>query len=80
MDEQSIEDPINWIEEALSKEHIKYYEYENFSNIKVIGSGAFGKVCRAKWKNLQYFALKSFHKFDKATVNEIICEVIIIII
>ncbi|PKK56314.1 hypothetical protein RhiirC2_858654 [Rhizophagus irregularis] len=30
-----------WINEV--KQHIKYYEYEHFSNIKVIGAGAFGK-------------------------------------
>ncbi|RIA93396.1 hypothetical protein C1645_819487 [Glomus cerebriforme] len=33
---------INWIEEAINKKHIKYHEYEHFSDIQEIGSGAFG--------------------------------------
>ncbi|GBC24960.2 kinase-like domain-containing protein [Rhizophagus irregularis DAOM 181602=DAOM 197198] len=35
---------INWIEEAVDKEHIKYYEYKEFSNFQEIGTGGFGKV------------------------------------
>ena len=39
---------INWIEEAISQKHIKYYEYEYFNNIfKEIGCGSFGKIYRA---------------------------------
>ncbi|PKY60047.1 hypothetical protein RhiirA4_550541, partial [Rhizophagus irregularis] len=40
-----------WIEEAISKKLIKYYEYKQFYNIQEIGSGGFGKVYRANWKN-----------------------------
>jgi len=29
---------INWIEEAITKKHIKYYECDGFSNIQEIGS------------------------------------------
>jgi hypothetical protein len=68
---------INWIEEAISKKHIKYYEYEYFYNIKEIGSGGFGKVYRANWKNSnKYLALKSFYNFNDATIREIVHEVI----
>ncbi len=68
---------INWIEEAITKKHIKYYEYDRFSNIQEIGSGAFGKVFRANWKNSeQYLALKSFFNINNTTVKEIVCEVI----
>ena len=68
---------INWIEEAIAKEYLKYYEYKNFSNIKKIGSGGFGKVFRANRKNSEkYFALKSFFNLNNATVKEIVCEVI----
>ena len=68
---------INWIEESISKKHIKYYEYKDFSNIQKIGNGNFGKVYRANWKknSEQYFALKSFI-IDDTTVNEIVHEVI----
>ena len=69
---------INWIEEAISKNHIKYYEYEHFSNIQEIGCGAFGKVYRANWKNShRYLALKSFFNLNGITVKEIVKEVII---
>ena len=65
------------IEEAITKEYWKYYEYEYFSNIQEISSGFFGKVFRANWKNVKhYFALKSFFNFNNATVKEIIHEVI----
>uniref|UniRef100_U9UCJ8 Protein kinase domain-containing protein n=1 Tax=Rhizophagus irregularis (strain DAOM 181602 / DAOM 197198 / MUCL 43194) TaxID=747089 RepID=U9UCJ8_RHIID len=41
----------NWIEISLSNKHIKYYNYKDFFNFEVIGSGGFGKVYRANWKN-----------------------------
>ena len=68
---------INWIEVAIANDYIKYYEYKHFNNIKEIGSGGFGKVYCANWKNSnQYFALKYFTKPDDATVEEIVHEVI----
>ncbi|CAB4379449.1 unnamed protein product [Rhizophagus irregularis] len=70
------ENPINWIEEAILKGHIKYYDYNHFSNIKEIGSGNFGKVYRANWKNSdQYLALKSFFNLNKATIKELSHEI-----
>jgi hypothetical protein len=66
-----------WIEEAISKKHIKYYEYEYFSDIQEIGAGAFGKVYRAKWKSSHsYLALKSFFDLNDFTIKEIVREVI----
>ncbi|GBB88065.1 hypothetical protein RclHR1_01460015 [Rhizophagus clarus] len=66
---------INWIEEAIDKEHIKYFEYNEFNNFQEIGTGGFGKVYRANWKNLgKYFALKSFFRLDNVTVKEIVRE------
>ena len=68
---------INWIEVAIAEEYLKYYEYKNFSNIKKIGSGGFGKVFRANWKiSEKYFALKSFFNFNDVTAKEIVREVI----
>src|ERR1043166_1761932 len=72
---------VDWIEDGISKKHIKYYERENFSNIQEIGSGGFGRVYRANWKNSHRFlALKSFFNFDSNTAKEIVHEVIIIYI
>src|SRR6266536_2554702 len=68
----------NCIEEAVSKRHIKHYEYEHFSNIQEIGTGGFGKVYRANWKNLrQHFALKSLHNINDIAIKELVHEVII---
>ncbi|RIA81003.1 hypothetical protein C1645_580205 [Glomus cerebriforme] len=46
---------INWIEEAIAKDHFKYYQYDQFSDIQQIGSGGFGIVYRANWKILVNF-------------------------
>jgi serine/threonine protein kinase len=68
---------INWIEEAIVKEHLKFYDYKQFSNFQQIGAGSFGKVYRANWKNLEKcFAVKSFFNLNNITVKEIIREVI----
>ena len=69
---------INWIEEAIDKEHIKYYEYNQFSDFQQIGAGAFGKVFRINWKNLEkHLALKSFYNVDNSSMKEIVREVVI---
>ena len=68
---------VNWLEVAIAEDYFKYYEYNNFKNIQKIGSGGFGVVYRANWKNSeQYLALKSFSKLDDNTVKEIVQEVI----
>ena len=67
---------MDWIEDAISKECIKYYDYEYFYNIEETGSGSFGKVYRANWKNShKYLTLKSFFNLNDATVKEIVDEV-----
>ena len=67
----------NWIEEAISKEHIRHFEYEYFDKFQEIGNGGFGKVYRANWKNSeQYFALKSLVNIDNVTIKELVHEVI----
>ncbi|CAB4488077.1 unnamed protein product [Rhizophagus irregularis] len=59
---------INWIKEAVNKDLLKYYDYKYFSDIQEIGSGRFGKVFRANWRNSNYLALKC------ATVKDIVRE------
>src|SRR5688572_5032334 len=76
-DTENTNEWINWLEEAIAKEYLKYYEYKNFSNIQKIGSGTFGIVYRANWKNFEnYLALKSFFNLNNVTVKEIVREVI----
>ncbi|CAB5361469.1 unnamed protein product [Rhizophagus irregularis] len=68
---------INWLDEAIKNEHIKYYEYEHFSKIRTIGSGAYSDVYRAKWKHTEkVFALKAFRNKERKdiTLKEIIHE------
>jgi hypothetical protein len=69
---------INWIEESISRKHIKYYDFKYFSDIQETGAGNFGKVYRANWKNSeQYLALKSFFNLDSVTIKELVHEVVI---
>ena len=69
---------INWIEEAIAKRHIKYYDYQHFNNIQVISTGTYGKIYRANWKNSnKYLTLKSFFNLNNSTIKEIIHEVIV---
>ena len=69
------DDYIDWIETAIDRGYIKYYEYSDFKNIHSIGKGSFGNVARASWKNTDcIFALKSFNT-DKQTLKEVVNEV-----
>jgi len=61
--------------EWIKKEHIKCYEYNQFSEVRKIGFSGFGKVYQAKWKKINLVALKAFEYENK---EEIINEVIII--
>ena len=76
---QSVNNPnvwIKWIEDAISNDHIVYYDYKHFNNVQIIGSGAFGKIYRAKWKHSdRYFALKSLLNIDGTTIKELVHEV-----
>jgi serine/threonine protein kinase len=64
---------IDLIEEYVSKKHIKYYEYNNFSNLRVIGTGGFGKVYRADWKNSHNTLV--LKPLNDATIVKIVYEV-----
>ncbi|PKK69082.1 kinase-like protein [Rhizophagus irregularis] len=70
---QDTENTYDWIEEAIVKEHLKYYEYKHFNNFQQIGAGNFGKVYRANWKTLERpLALKSFSNLDNTTMKEFV--------
>ncbi len=66
---------INWLEKSITDKYISYYEYSDFKNLQSIGSGSFGNVIRANWKNTDgFFVLKSFNN-DKVTLKEVVNEV-----
>jgi len=66
---------IDWLEQSIVNEHIIDYKYSDFKNIQPIGSGSFGNVFRANWKDTDtIFALKFFNN-QKSTLKEIIKEV-----
>ncbi|RGB25999.1 kinase-like domain-containing protein [Rhizophagus diaphanus] len=66
----------NWIEDAISKKLIKYYEFDQFCNLQEIGFGGFAKVYRAIWKNYyKHCALKSFFIYNDATLKAIVREI-----
>ncbi|POG69818.1 kinase-like domain-containing protein, partial [Rhizophagus irregularis DAOM 181602=DAOM 197198] len=65
-----------WIEEAISKKLIKYYEFDQFYNFQNIGSGGFGRVYRANWKNShKSYAIKSFFNINDASAKAIVREI-----
>ncbi|CAG8626306.1 11415_t:CDS:2 [Funneliformis caledonium] len=70
-----IHEYLNWLEKSIVDEYFNYYEYSDFNNIQPIGSGNFGRVSRAKWKDSDaIFALKSFVNL-KLTLKEIVNEI-----
>ncbi|RGB29441.1 kinase-like domain-containing protein [Rhizophagus diaphanus] len=75
-DTENTNEWVNWIEEAVDKEYFKFYEYKQFNNIQYIGTGGFGKVYRANYKNSgKLFALKSFLNLNNIAMKEIVREV-----
>jgi hypothetical protein len=61
----------------IANESFNYYEYSEFNNLEKIGSGSYGIVFRANWKNTDsFFAIKIFNN-DKITLKEVVNEVII---
>ncbi|GES98932.1 kinase-like domain-containing protein [Rhizophagus clarus] len=73
--EINIKDPIDWLEKSIVDGHISYYNYSGFKNFKSLGSGSYGSVVRANWKNVDgFFALKTFNN-DKITLKEVVNEI-----
>ncbi len=67
-------DCVDWIEKALTENYIKYYNYEEFTNMKEINNASVGNIYRASWKGTDtLLVIKSSYKL---TVKEIVNEVI----
>src|SRR6266536_6000674 len=66
---------VQWIEDGFTNEYINYHDYDEFQNIKCIGTGGFGNVYRANWKSSKTIvALKSL-KNDDGFMKELVNEV-----
>ncbi|PKC15840.1 hypothetical protein RhiirA5_481971 [Rhizophagus irregularis] len=65
---------IDWLNYSISEEHIRYYEYSDFTNKQQIGKGSYGTVFCVNWKNSnRLFALKSFNNSEE-TLKEVVKE------
>ena len=66
---------IDWIENAISKNYVNYYDDSEFTNMKEINNGSVGSIFRANWKGTDtLLVIKSSYKL---TVKEIVNEVFI---
>jgi len=67
-------DYCRWLEESIQSENIKYFNYNEFTERKIIGEGGFGVVKSAEWKNRGIkVALKSLK--DENVIKEFVKEV-----
>ena len=74
-DDTEIKDSNYWLENAIFEKLIKSYDYSDFKNIQLIGTGSSGKVFQANWKySNQFVALKSFNE-GQVTLKEFVKEV-----
>ena len=73
--DKQINDPVNWLEKAITENYIKYYNYADFTNMKEINNGSVGNIYQANWKRSDtLLIIKSSYKL---TVKEILNEVFI---
>ena len=70
-------DCVDWIEKAITENYIKYYNYDEFTNMKEINNGSVGNIFQASWKGTDtLLVVKSSYKL---TIKEIVNEVFIVI-
>ena len=67
---------IDWLEKSITDGYLDYYDYSEFKDIQKLGSGAYGSVVRANWKDTDtILALKSFNKQTSTLYKEVVHEV-----
>ncbi|CAB4378300.1 unnamed protein product [Rhizophagus irregularis] len=67
---------IDWLDKSIANEYFNYYEFSEFKNLELIGSGSHGSVIRANWENIEnFFALKTFKNYDNTMLKELVNEI-----
>ncbi|KAF0558628.1 kinase-like protein [Gigaspora margarita] len=62
-----------WLEKSISNGHIKYLEYNKFTNPENIGTGGFGNVDKYEWKDCELTVALKCLKIN-SSLNEKILE------
>src|SRR5437764_14129836 len=66
---------VDWLERAVTENHIKYYNYSDFTNMKEINNGSVGNIYQANWKGTDtLLVVKSSYKLS---IEEIVNEVLL---
>lgn len=66
---------IEWLENSIYNKNIIYFDYLNFTNVKLIGNGSYGNIFCANWENNDtIFALKTFNN-QISILKEVVKEV-----
>ncbi|CAG8778063.1 5618_t:CDS:2, partial [Cetraspora pellucida] len=60
-----------WLEKQLKKGVIKYFDYSEFRNVKVIGRGGYGIVYYANYHGTEIVFKKPIDEIAKAFINEL---------
>ncbi|CAB4373841.1 unnamed protein product [Rhizophagus irregularis] len=66
---------IQWLENGIIENYINYYDYNEFKNIRYIGSGGFSTVYRATWKNSDTVVALKYVKNNNFFIKEIVNEI-----
>lgn len=64
-----------WIDGEIKDKYIRYFEYDEFSQVTEIGKGGFGIVSKAELANKGLVALKRFVDRNSNIEDEFINEV-----
>lgn len=69
----------NWLESQIETNHIKYFDYTEFSDIISVGKGGSGTVCKANWNSRKMTValkiLKVSSLVDESAWEEFVREV-----
>ncbi|GBB83801.1 hypothetical protein RclHR1_10470006 [Rhizophagus clarus] len=76
--QNNINEWINWIEEAINRKLIKYYEFENFKNIQEVGSEIVNELKLQREVDfhsniIRFYGITKFESENKIDQKKIIC-------